>query len=52
MRVNGTTVINAKKSRNHTELMCKNLNLPIKVKNKKSYDEIKINKVKNKKNKL
>ena len=46
MRVNGTTVINAKKSRNHTELMCKNLNLPIKVKNKKSYDEIKINKVK------
>ena len=29
MRANGTTIIKAKKSRNHTELLCKNLNLPI-----------------------
>ena len=47
MRTNGTTIINAKKSRNHTELLCKYLNLPIKVKRKKNYDQIKINKVKN-----
>ncbi len=47
MRTHGTTIIKAKKSRNHTELLCKYLNLPIKIKNKKSYDEIKINKVKN-----
>tara|TARA_A100000164_G_scaffold240659_1_gene213913 strand:- start:326 stop:1669 length:1344 start_codon:yes stop_codon:yes gene_type:complete len=47
MRVNGTTIIKAKKSRNHTELLCKYLNLPISVKTKKKQDEIKINKVKN-----
>ncbi len=46
MRANGTTIIKAKKSRNHTELLCKYLNLPIKVKNKKNYDEIKVDKVK------
>ena len=46
MRTNGTTVIKAKKSRNHTELLCKYLNLPISVKAKKNHDEIKINKVK------
>ena len=46
MRVNGTTILKAKKSRNHTELICKHLNLPIKVKNKKHYDEIEIQKVK------
>ncbi len=46
MRASGTTIIKAKKSRNHTELLCKHLNLPISIKNKKSYDEIKINKVK------
>ena len=46
MRANGTTTIKAKKSRNHTELLCRYLNLPISVKTKKSYDEIKINKVK------
>jgi len=46
MRTEGKTVIKAKKSRNHTELMCKYLNLPIKVKNKKNYDLIKVNKVK------
>ena len=47
MRTNGTTIIKAKKSRNHTELLCKYLNLPIKVKSKKNFDEIQINKVKN-----
>ena len=45
MRTNGTTIIKAKKSRNHTELLCKYLNLPLISKNKKNYDEIKINKV-------
>ena len=46
MRTSGTTIIKAKKSRNHTELLCKHLNLPIVIKNKKNYDEIKVNKVK------
>ena len=46
MRTNGTTIIKAKKSRNHTELLCKYLKLPIKIKNKKNYDLIKIKKVK------
>jgi len=38
----GKTVINAKKSRNHTELFLKYLNLPLKIKNKKKIDEIEI----------
>ncbi len=49
MKVNGTSIIKAKKSRNHTELLCKYLKLPIYVKNKKNYDEIivkKVNKIK------
>ncbi len=46
MRTNGTTIIKAKKSRNHTELLCKYLKLPIVVKSKKNYDEIKVKKVK------
>ena len=46
MRTEGTTVIKAKKSRNHTELLSKFLKLPIRVKEKKNYDLIKINKVK------
>ena len=45
LRANGETIIKAKKSRNHTELLCKYLNLPIKVENKKNYDLIKVNKV-------
>ena len=44
MRSNGTTIIKAKKSRNHTELMCKHLNLPISIKKGKKYDQIKVNK--------
>jgi 3-phosphoshikimate 1-carboxyvinyltransferase len=46
MRSNGTTIIKAKKSRNHTELLCKYLRLPIIVKKNSNFDEIKIKKVK------
>ena len=42
MRSSGTTYIKAKKSRNHTELLCKYLGLPVFVKTKKNYDEIKV----------
>ena len=45
LRANGLTKIKAKKSRNHTELFCKFLNLPIKLKTKKNYDLIEIRKV-------
>ena len=51
MRTDGTTIIKARKSRDHTELLCKYLNLPLSVKKNNKYDEIKINKV-NKINKL
>ncbi len=44
LRSSGTTIIKAKKSRNHTELICKYLRLPIKINNKKNYDEIKVSK--------
>tara|TARA_A100001015_G_scaffold179773_1_gene199919 strand:+ start:266 stop:1585 length:1320 start_codon:yes stop_codon:yes gene_type:complete len=46
IKVNGKTIIRAKKSRNHTELLFKYLNLPIKMKSKKNFDFIEINKVK------
>jgi 3-phosphoshikimate 1-carboxyvinyltransferase len=46
MRSAGTTFIKAKKSRNHTELLCKYLNLPINVKTKNNYDLIKVSNVK------
>ena len=46
MRTSGITLIKAKKSRNHTELMCKYLKLPLTVENKKNYDLIKVKKVK------
>ena len=45
IRTDGVTTIKAKKSRNHTELLLKYLNLPIKIKNKKNYDLIEIKKV-------
>ena len=45
IRTKGTTVIKAKKSRNHTELLCKYLGLPVKIKIKRSYDIIEIKKV-------
>ena len=46
MRTSGTTIIKAKKSRNHTELLCKYLKLPIKIKKTKHFDFIKIKKIK------
>ncbi len=45
MRADGKTKIKAKKSRNHTELLCKHLKLPITINKKKNYDLIEINKV-------
>ena len=42
LNTNGVTTIKAKKSRNHSELLFKNLKLPIKVQRKKNYDLIKI----------
>jgi len=46
MRADGTTKIKAKKSRNHTELLCKYLKLPVSIKSNKNFDEIKIKKIK------
>ena len=42
IKVNGKTVIKARKSRNHTELLFKHLKLPIKVKKNKNFDLIEI----------
>ena len=50
IRANGTTYIKAKKSRDHTEKIMENLNLPIQVIKKKNYDKIKIKKIKKIKN--
>jgi len=47
LNTKGTTIIKAKKSRNHTELLFKYLKLPIKVTQKTNYDLIKINGKKN-----
>ena len=44
-RADGETYIKAKKSRDHTELLCKSLNLPIYVKKTKKYDFIKVKKI-------
>ena len=46
MRANGTTYIKAKKSRDHTERMMKNLKLPIRINKGRNYDLIQIKKVK------
>jgi len=46
LKTEGKTFIKAKKSRNHTELLCKYLNLPIKVKKTKNYDLIEVSKSK------
>lgn len=43
LNTDGQTIIKAKKSRNHTELLFKYLKLPIHIKKKKNYDLIKIN---------
>ena len=45
-RTYGRTLIKSKKSRDHTERLFKYLKLPIKIKNKKSFDLIEVNKVK------
>ena len=47
MRTNGKTIIQAKKSRNHTEILCKHLKLPLVLKKRKNYDEIIVNRIKN-----
>tara|TARA_B100000575_G_C23117346_1_gene646084 strand:- start:632 stop:1951 length:1320 start_codon:yes stop_codon:yes gene_type:complete len=46
MRTEGTTIIKAKKSRNHTELLCKYLNLPLKIQREKNFDLLKLKKIK------
>ncbi len=46
LRTNGTTIIKAKKSRNHTELLCKYLKLPVSFRRKKNFDLIKVKKTK------
>ena len=45
IKADGKTIIKAKKSRNHTELLFKHLKLPIKVKKNQKFDLIEINKV-------
>ena len=47
LRTNGKTIIRAKKSRNHTELLCKYLKLPTKIINQKNFDYIEVTKAKN-----
>ena len=44
LRTKGSTIIKAKKSRDHTELLCKHLKLPVYLSRKKNYDIIKIKK--------
>ena len=46
IRANGKTIIRAKKSRDHTELFCKYLKLPIKIQKKGNLDIIQIDQVK------
>ncbi len=45
IKADGKTIIKAKKSRNHTELLFKYLKLPIKIKKNKNFDIIEIRKV-------
>ena len=45
LKTEGKTFIKCKPSRDHTELLCKYLKLPLKVKNKKNYDLIEVEKV-------
>ena len=42
LRTNGTTIIKAKKSRNHTELLLKYLKLPINIKKRKIMMKLKL----------
>ncbi len=45
LKTEGKTFIKCKPSRDHTELLCKYLKLPLKVKKKKNYDLIEVEKV-------
>ena len=45
MRTKGKTIVKAKKSRDHTELLCKYLKIPLKIKKEKEFDFIEIQKV-------
>ena len=45
LKTKGKTFIKCKPSRDHTELLCKYLKLPLKVKKKKNYDLIEVGKV-------
>ena len=45
IKAEGKTIIKAKKSRNHTELLFQHLKLPIKIKKSKNFDLIEISKV-------
>ena len=47
LNTKGTTYIKAKKSRDHTEILFKNLKIPIQIKKTKNYDYIKIKGKKN-----
>ena len=47
LNTKGKTVIKAKKSRNHTEILFKQLKIPIKIKKNKNFDFININGKKN-----
>ncbi len=42
LNTEGETIIKAKKSRNHTELLFRHLNIPIRITNKKNFDLIRI----------
>lgn len=46
LKTNGKTKIKAKPSRNHTELMFKELNIPIKINKNKHYDFIEVSSIK------
>tara|TARA_Y100001958_G_scaffold101887_1_gene70805 strand:+ start:259 stop:1578 length:1320 start_codon:yes stop_codon:yes gene_type:complete len=46
IKATGKTIIKAKKSRNHTELLMKHLKLPIKIRKNRNFDLIEISKVK------
>ena len=47
LKTPGITKIKAKKSRNHTELLFKNLNIPIKIQKKLNYDFIQVKGISN-----
>ena len=47
LNTKGTTIIKAKKSRNHTELLFKHLKIPINIKKNEKYDLIKVSGKKN-----